>query len=288
MPFSVELVVQQIVIGLMVGGVYALMAVGLSMIFGLMDIINFAHGEFVYLGAALLYMLNKNIGNFFLSLFLTIPLTYVVGILLERFLVKRIREATLLRSSLLMVGVQLFLADVTLIGFGPVPRSVDFPIRGGIKLLDLFISSGQLFSVGAVLSSFAILYLLLNYTKFGTAVRATFQNRRAASLLGINVNRVYLFGFATGTMLASLSGALVGSLYLVYVGMADMAIAKAFISVILGGVGSIWGTVVGGLVLGLAETLGAAFIAPQLKDLFGFVVAIIVLLVRPTGLFKRS
>ncbi len=288
MAFTIELLVQQVIVGLMVGSVYALMAVGLSMIFGLMDIINFAHGEFVYLGAALLYMLNRATGNFFLALVLTIPLTFGLGSLLERFLVRRLRDATLLRTSLLMVGVQLFLADFALIGFGPVPRSVDFPVGGRVRIFDLFISFGQLFSVGIVLASFASLYLLLNFTKFGTAVRATFQNRRAASLVGINVNRVYLFGFATGTMLAAVAGALFGSLYLVYVGMAEMAIAKSFVAVILGGVGSIWGTVAGALVLGLSETLGGSFIASQLKDLFGFMVAIVVLLVRPTGLFRRS
>src|SRR5918999_1294018 len=209
--------VQHVVNGLIIGGGYALMGIGLTLIFGIMRVVNFAHGEFYMLGAFLLF-----------SLF---------GAL----------------------GINFFLASVVAI------------VAAGVAAVALIIGS----------------HLFIQKTRAGKAMRATFQDGEMARLVGVDVDRVYTATFSFGAALAGAAGVLLGSVFWVYPAMGDQAAMKSFAVVIMGGLGDFLGALVGGLLLGVAESLGAAYISSGYKDAIGFVMIIVLLLFRPAGLFGR-
>jgi branched-chain amino acid transport system permease protein len=275
--------------GLLIGASYALIAVGLTMIFGIMNIANFAHGQLYMLGGCVGYFVTARLG---LPYLLAVPVAVIVvmalGLVLERSIFRRLRHKPAMSSVLATVGLAILLENVARVLWGPQPE----PIVTGfsplpIQLGPIFTTEARLFAVAATFGALLLVYYFLNRSLLGTAMRATFQQPEAAALVGISIDRVHAATFAIGAGLAALGGVLLGAIFFVYPTMGSTATLKAFIVVILGGLGSIGGSMVGGLILGLAESLGTV-VSSAYKDGIGFVLVILILLYRPDGLFKRS
>jgi branched-chain amino acid transport system permease protein len=283
-----EFIPQYVFNGLVVGCSYALIAVGLTAIFGLMEIANFAHGQFYMLGAYFTYWLTRIVGlNFWTGLVASVIGVMLVGVILERTLFRILRGASLSSSVLATIALSIFLENLALNVWGPRPQKILSPFEtGSIEFLGIFTTPERLLMLFATVLIVILLHLGLRHTQTGKAVRATFQQREAAALVGIDIDRLYTLTFAIGAGLAALAGVLLGTIFVVQPSMGGIATLKAFVVVTLGGISSFAGGIAGGLVLGLAESFGA-IIAPAYKDAVGFILVMLVLLYKPDGLFGK-
>jgi len=281
---------QQVSNGLVLGSAYALMAIGLTMIFGLMEVVNFAHGELYMLGAFFSYTLCAMAGlNYFLSIAIGIAGVMLLGLVFERIALKPLRDQNIMTTVLITIGLGIFLQNTALTIWGPIPRNMPIPFtRGAITFGSVYLTRERIFAVFVTVLAILSMHLMLRKTKLGKAMRATFQIKDAAALVGVNIDHIYAFTFTIGSGLAALAGALLGTIFLVQPGMGKLVVLKAFIVVILGGLGSFLGAICGGLILGVAESLGAGFISTGYKDAVGFVLVILILLFRPSGLFGKK
>jgi len=291
---------QAVVSGLLIGGVYSLVAMGLSLVFGVLDIINFAHGALMTITIYVSYLLFQNYGvDPYVSLVVTIPLMFVVGVGIQRFAINPVMDAPVHNQLLLTLGIAIIIENLALVLFTGTPRSIelayarnefdlgvvtlDFPLRvfGAVVSLPKLIA----FLVALLLAG--VLYLLIQRTQLGAAIRASAQEPEGAELVGIDVRRIYMITFGIG---AACVGA-AGSLVLPFLFVAPTAGATftiiAFVVVVLGGMGSIPGALVGGLVIGLTQELTQLFV-PGAKFLGVFIVFLAVLLFRPEGIFGKA
>ena len=281
---------QHLLNGLLLGATYSLLGIGLTLVFGLMNVVNFAHGEFYTLGAyaAFAALLLAPV-HFFLAIPLAIVAGALAGAVCERVLLRPLRAQSIDTVMLVMIGLWIAMQNAELLGWGGVAKSVPTPfptqpvVLGAVSVAPLrifvFMASGLLI-LGA--------HLVLTRTKLGRAMRATFQDRETAALMGVSIERIHTITFAFGAGLAAAAGALLGPVFLLYPSMGDLASLKAFSVVILGGLGDFGGAALGGLVLGLAEELGAGYISSGYRDAVGFLMIVAVLLLRPSGLFARA
>lgn len=274
----------------MIGMIYALVAMGLTMIYGMMNIINLAHGELYMLGAVAAYYLTRKMGlGFFPALFLSILIVFAIGLLLDRLLMKRIRDAPHIMSAAVTAGLSMFLANSAFILMGPVPQSIPLPFK--LKALfvgPILISGTNLFAAGITILVIIFTNWMIRRTKLGRAMRATIQDRMAAQLSGINTDYVLAFGFGYGSALAAVAGVLLGSLYVVTPFMGQSMVLKAWTVVIVGGLGNIPGAIFGGLLIGVVESLAAGIWTSGWSNVAAFIIVVIVLLIRPHGLFNRA
>ncbi len=285
-----DLFVQLLTNGVIIGATYALIAIGLTLIFGMMRVVNFAHGEFYMLGAyvAVSAATALNLGYFF-ALPIAVVSISIVGFAFERVFLRPLRNADILSAALVTIGLSIFLQNTALLIWGPKPGQVVDPFAGAtLRLGDVGVTAIRMFALVVAVTAIAALGLLIKYTKVGRMMRATFQDRDAAALQGIEVDRVFCLSFVVGVALAALAGALLSAIFVVSPDMGNMANLKSFAVVILGGLGNIPGAVAGGFLLGLAESFGAGYISTGYKDGISFLLLIIVLLVRPYGLFGRE
>lgn len=285
-----DLFAQLLANGVIIGATYALVAIGLTLIFGMMRVVNFAHGEFYMLGA---YVAVSAASEFHLGYFAALPIAIVtisiVGLLFERVFLRPLRNADILSTALVTIGLSIFFQNTALVIWGPKPGQVVDPFGGATLLVaGIGVTEIRLFTVAVAIAAMVALGLLLKYTKFGRMMRATFQDRDAAALQGIEVDRVFSLSFVIGAALASLAGALLSAVFVVSPDMGNMANLKSFAVVILGGLGNVPGAVAGGFLLGLAESFGAGYISTGYKDGISFLLLIIILLIRPYGLFGRE
>jgi branched-chain amino acid transport system permease protein len=285
-----ETLLQSLVNGVLTGSLYAMIGVGLTIIFGVMRIINLAHGEMVMLGmfgAYWSYTLWKL--DPFVSIILWVPLMFLAGMLVYRYLLKAIISGDELNTLLYTAGLSLLIANLALFAWSGDYRTLNLtyalePLRPfGIAVpVPLAIA----FVLAALIT--AALYLFLTRTDVGRAVRATSQNPEAAALMGIKVERIAMITFGLGSALAAAAGVLlVPSLYL-YPTVGEILIVKCFVIVVLGGLGSVPGAIAGGILLGLVESLGAVYVSVAYKDTIGFIIFLLVLLFRPQGLFGTA
>ncbi|HUP15600.1 MAG TPA: branched-chain amino acid ABC transporter permease [Acidimicrobiia bacterium] len=291
---------QAVVSGLLIGGVYSLVAMGLSLVFGVLDIINFAHGALMTIGIYASYLLFDNYGiDPYVSLLITIPLLFVVGVGIQRFAINAVMDAPVHNQLLLTLGIAIVIENLALVLFTGTPRSIelsyarnefdlglfslDFPIRlfGAVITLPKLIA----FSVAILLA--AVLYLLIHRTQLGTAIRAAAQEPEGAEMVGIDVRRIYMITFGIGAACVGAAGALVMPFLFVSPTAGATFNIIAFIVVVLGGMGSIPGALVGGLVIGLTQEMTQLFVSGSSKLMGVFVVFLAVLLVRPQGLFGK-
>ena len=281
---------QHLVNGLVLGGTYALLGIGLTLIFGLMNVVNFAHGEFYTLGAYGAFAALAVAGaNFFVAVVAAIAIGALGGALLERVLLRPLRAESIDTVMLVMIGVWIAMQNGELLAWGGVAKSIPHPFpTPPLTLGPLGLAPLRLFVFVAALGLIAASHLLIQRTRLGRAMRATFQDRDTAALMGVRINRIHTATFAFGSALAAAAGALLGPVFLAYPSMGDLASLKAFSVVILGGLGSLWGATFGGLILGVAEELGAGYISSGYRDAVGFVIIIVVLLFRPSGLLARA
>ena len=284
-----EVLPQLLANGTIIGGTYALLGIGLTLIFGLMGVVNFAHGEFYTLGAyAAFFVLSRVAPNFILALLGAMLAGAIVGALVDRLLAP-LRHESIDTTMLLMIGVWIVMQNLELLTWGGVSKTLLNPFSTQpVVVGPISIGQLRLFVFGVAVVLIAGSHLLIHRTKLGRAMRATFQDQQAAALMGVGIERIYTVTFAFGATLAAAAGALLGAVFLVYPSMGDLALTKAFSVVILGGLGNFGGAAAGGLILGLAEELGAGYISSGYRDAIGFLLIIVVLLFKPSGLFARA
>jgi branched-chain amino acid transport system permease protein len=274
---------------LMLGGTYALLGIGLTLIFGIMRVVNFTHGELYAFGAYCMYALVVPVGmNFFLALLLSMVLGAMLGAVIEMLLLGRLRGADIDTTMLVMIGAWIAMQNTEQLIWSGVALTVPNPFPAAPLVVGpLSVSWLRVFVLFTALALIVAAYAVVNRTKLGKAMRATFQDRETAALMGVRIDRMHTATFALGSGLAAAGGALLGPVFVVTPTMGDLAAAKAFAIVILGGLGNIAGATIGGFILAFAEELGAGYISSGYRDAMGFVLIIIILLVKPTGLFAQ-
>ncbi|MGW8271981.1 MAG: branched-chain amino acid ABC transporter permease [Thermodesulfovibrionales bacterium] len=292
---------QQLINGLTLGGIYALIALGYTMVYGILELINFAHGEIYMIGAYLgiiflgfFTALGLTQYSIALSLVLTIVLAVGVssayGFTVEKIAYKPLRGAHRLSPLISAIGMSIFLQNYVMITQGATDRV--FPNVFGGSGVEVAGAKATYLQIAMILSSGVLmlaLHMFINRTRIGKAMRATAQDKTMASLVGINVDRVISATFIIGSGLAAVAGLMVGMYYgLVNYFIGYMAGIKAFTAAVLGGIGSIYGAMFGGLLLGIMESFGASYLSSEYKDAYAFILLIIILLFKPTGLFGRG
>lgn len=281
---------QHLVNTLIMGGTYALLGIGLTLIFGIMRIVNFTHGELYAFGAYMMYFFAVILGmDFFLSIAFAIVAGMVLGAAIEFTLLRSKRGADIDTTMILMIGAWIVLQNAEHLVWGGIAKSVPSPLPSEPLVIGpISISWLRAMVLLIALALIAGTYLVINRTKLGKAMRATFQDSGTAALMGVNINAIYTMTFALGSALAAAAGALLGPVFVIAPTMGDLASLKAFAIVILGGLGNITGAAIGGFILAFAEEIGAGYISSGYRDAMGFLIIIIVLLFKPTGLFART
>ena len=275
---------------LMLGGTYALLGIGLTLIFGIMRVVNFTHGELYAFGAYMMYMFVMLTGaNFFVALVLAVVLGVALGAAIEFALLRKLRGADIDTTMLVMIGAWIVLQNAEQLAWTGVAKSIDNPFPATPLVIGaVSVAWNRVFVFAIAIVLILATYALINHTRLGKAMRATFQDRDTAALMGIQIGTIHTATFALGSGLAAAAGALLGPVFVVYPTMGDLAAAKAFAVVILGGLGNIAGATVGGFILALVEELGAGYVSSGYRDAMGFLLIIVILVFKPTGLFARQ
>ena len=276
---------QVIVSGLLLGGVYALFAAGLNLIVGVMRVINLAHGELMMLGAYTTFWLFTLAGvNPLLSIPASAALMFIVGMVLQRFVVERVVKQPLLSSLLLTFGLSTLFLGVALNAWNGNERSVPF-LSGSLTVGPLLISRVRVVAFAIAVLLTGATFLFLRYSTFGKTIRATSQQPEAAQACGIDVTRVRVVTFGLGSAMAAVAGSLVSLMFTFNPEIGQAFLPKAFAVIVLGGLGSFVGALVGALVIGVGETVAGYFTSGQWAESVAFIVLIGMLLIRPSGLF---
>lgn len=283
---------QQLINGITLGSTYALIALGYTMVYGIISLINFAHGD-IYMAGAFVGLFSVIVLklNVFLAMILAMVFCMVMGVIIERIAYRPLRSSSRLSALISAIGVSIFLSTLALMIFGADAKGFPdqaFPLQQ-INLGLAQVSSLQLLILGVSAFLMLTLQFIVKRTKIGKAMRATSQDYKAAALMGVNVNQVISFTFALGSSLAAAGGVLVGIYYnSVSYNMGLMAGLKAFAAAVLGGIGSIPGAMFGGIFLGVAEVMGVAVGYSSYRDAIAFAILVLVLLIKPTGLFGQK
>jgi branched-chain amino acid transport system permease protein len=280
-----ELLIQSTILGVSIGSIYILMALGLTLMFGMMHIINFAHGAVYMLGAFVMYFFFFQWGlPYFPTFILAMVLLGVFGFLVERYIYRTIKggvEPTLVA----LLALTTFLQAAGYPVFGPLDKHVPTVFKGNLQMLGVTISLERLLIIPIAFVLVVGLYLFINKTKIGAAMRAIEQDKEGAALQGVNVNVINALAFAVGFALAAASGALIAPIFKLDPMMGEQPLLKAFIIIILGGLGSIPGAILGGLILGSIDSILATAVGVEPAFLLSFVFIILLLFFRPNGLF---
>lgn len=286
------MVIQQLFNGLALGMAYALIAVGYSLVFGILRIINFSHGAIYAFSAHMALLFVSLQFGIVPAIFLSIILTGLLGVVIDKTTLEplRKRKSIPIASLITTIGMSNIIQNLLMIFFNterkPFPAFYDF---GVVSVANIQIQSTQIVMFTVSLALLVMLTLIIKKTKLGLAMRGTEQNAKAASLMGINTNSVISLTFFLGGASAAIAGSLISGYYqIVYPGMGFMVGLKAFAAAVLGGIGVLYGSVVGGLVVGVSESFAATFLGSSYRDSIAFVILILVLVIRPTGLFGKK
>ena len=283
---------QQIINGLTQGSIYALIAIGFTLIFGVLGLVNFAHGEVYMVGAFLGFFLITGLKLSFLpALVLAMVGSAVIGILVELVAFKPLRKAPDVAPMVCTLGLSVVLQNVAMLWWGSDTKALpadSFEFQF-FPFFNAQLSNAQLLIFGISIILMLALQFILYRSRIGKAIRATAQNKDAASLMGVNINKVIAATFALGSSLGGAAGVLIGMYYnAFYPTMGFISGLKAFTATVFGGLTSIPGAVLGGLILGVVENLSAAYISSGYRDMIAFIILILVLLIKPSGLFGRD
>jgi len=285
-----DLFFQILVNGILAGGIFAVVALGFSLVWGIMNIINLAHGSFLMLGAYIAYVL---FANYHLDPFLSIPIAFVVmfvfGYLIQRYIINFVVRAPILTTFLLTFGLSLLLINAALLVFHGDIKGITTSYSGAnFSLGPVTVPWAKLWTLVAALVITALMQLFLTGTKTGRAIRATSMDIGAAQLSGVRVAHLYAIVFGLGSGLAGAAGVLVSLSYSLQPSMGDPFLIKAFVVCVLGGLGSVQGALVGGILYGILEAFGSQYVGTGLQDAVALVVLLIVLIVRPTGIMGKA
>jgi branched-chain amino acid transport system permease protein len=286
---TTEIVLQTIISGLLMGFIYALVAAGLSLIFGLMEIVNFAHGEFMMLSMYAAFWLYAFFGlDPLLSIPICAALLFGLGVATHYGIIRHILDAPMMVQITATFGLAIFLRSLAQFLWTPDFRSIPDPIVAGrIEVMGIFLGVPQLVASAGCVLAFAFLYLFISRTETGMALQATAQDREAASLMGIRPDRMYALGWGIGSACVAVAGVLLTSYYFIFPEVGLIFALIAYVTVAMGGFGSLIGALVAGVLIGLVEALGGLLIDPAFKYVIIFVMYLGIVLVRPKGLFGR-
>ena len=284
-----DTILQLIINGLLLGGIYALLSIGLTLIFGVLEIVNFAHGEFLMISMYMTYWLFHALGvDPYVSMIIVIPIFFLFGLGVEKIIIKPLLNAPPINQIFATIGLGLVFTNLALLFFKADFRAVKTSYsNANILWGEQIISVPRLI---AFLLAIALIFALLLYLKktfTGKAIRALAQQRQAAMLMGINVYRTYAIAFGIGIACVGAAGCILMPLYFVFPTVGSLFVLIAFVVVILGGYNSLGGSLAAGLIIGVIEGFSGFFISPHLKEVVYFIMFIFILLFRPTGLFGR-
>ena len=279
---------QQSLNGLAIGAVYVLIALGLTVVFGILGIAHFAHGSVAMFGGYLTYTVMEKFGiPFFPAMGIAMMGGATLGLLIERLAYRPVQDAPHINAFIIALGLTMMMEGMNLLVFGADQVVIQTPYRGVFYIAGIAVAELRLIVILTSCFLVGAIALLISKTKTGTSSRAVAQNRQAAVLMGVNVSMVSLVVFAISSALGVAAGALIGALLAIAPGVGEGLAVKGFAVLILGGLGSIPGAIVGGLILGVSEAMAAGFISSSYKDVIAFLVMIVVLLFRPEGLLGK-
>jgi branched-chain amino acid transport system permease protein len=286
----VSLFLQSLLSGILIGGAYALIGIGLTLIFGVMRVTNFAHGDLLMVGMYVTYFAFTLAGiDPFVSVLLVIPTMFLFGALLQRALIQRLLGTLPQNQILLTIGLGLVLSNTFMLLFTSDYRIISTPYSSSsFHLGTLSVSQPLLISFLITAAISAALYWFLTRTFTGRAIRATAQDRDAAQLMGVDVRRMGTLAFGIGSALAGTAGTLISPTYYIFPQVGGAFTLKAFVIVVLGGMGSVAGAALGGIIIGAVESLAAVYASASVKEIFVYVLFLAVLLVKPSGLLGKS
>ncbi|WP_251551860.1 branched-chain amino acid ABC transporter permease [Neobacillus muris] len=284
-----EILIQQLFNGLTIGSVYALVALGLTLVYGILHIPNFAHGALYMMGGYITWMMMTDFGlHYWVAIIISIIVAGLLGVLMERLVFHPLREAPPIHDKIAAIGIMLFLEAFAQYYWGAEYQSMPTPYGQVVQIFGLTLTMQRILIVVSAVVVMLLLYVFLKKTFIGSTIIAMSQDREGANLVGINTNKVAMLTFLISGGLAAIAASLSAPINLVFPGMGQLVILKAFVIIILGGMGSIPGAIVGGYILGFSESLGATYISNDYKDIIAFIILVIILTVKPTGLFSRG
>ncbi|MDP1993465.1 MAG: branched-chain amino acid ABC transporter permease [Syntrophales bacterium] len=289
---DLSIFIQTVTSGVLLGGLYGLIALGMTLIFGVMRVINLAHGEFLMIGMYVSYILFTKFGvDPYLSIVVSVPLLFVIGIAIQRFLLMPLIKAKAPGENqiLMTAGIGLVLTNAALLIFSPNYFTVLTTYSNATASIGkISVSLPLLWDFLICFGITGILYLFIMKTDTGCSIRAVAQNIDSARLMGINIDKIMIITFGVGAALVGAAGTLFMPIFYVFPAIGELFTLKAFIVTVLGGMGSALGALVGGVTLGVVEQMGATYISMALKDALGFVIFVLVLIFRPSGLVGKS
>lgn len=273
----------------MLGSTYAIVAVGLTLVFGILQIPNFAHGHLYMLGAYITFFLMTLYGfGFWTALVTSMVVLGLIGMLIERVIYRPLQDRPHINSFISAVGAMIILETSVIVFWGPQGRRIPNPYPDIFELFGITMSYQRLLVIVAAIVLIVLLQIFIKKTTTGTTIEAVAQNREGAMLVGINVNRVSSLTFAISTATAAAAASLVAPIFMISPTMGALLGMKAFVIVILGGLGSIPGAILGGYILGILEAVGGGYLSAAYKDVYAFGALILILSIRPTGLFGKE
>lgn len=285
-----EIFIQLLINGLLLGGAYTIISLGLTLIFGVVRVVNFAHGEFLMVGMYMVYLISAHLGvHPYLGMIPIVIVLFALGALTQRLIIQPLLDADESIQIFATVGVSIILMNLALVVFGAnVYRA---PVELGTNVMSIgsyTIVTGQLFTFVIAIVLAILLHLFMHHTYLGRALRAVAQHRYAAMLMGVNVNVVYVIAFGLGTSFVGIAAGLLSPQYPVFPTVGTYFVLTAFVIVVLGGMGSLYGAVAGSMIIGIVDTLAGYYIAPDLKEVVYFGIFLLILVLRPTGLFGNG
>ncbi len=281
---------QQILNGLVMGAIYACMALGLTLIYGVLDQVNFAHGEMYMIGSYTVMLLATRLGVPYLpAVVLGMAAVALLGLAFEHTMFRPLRGTPEINTIIASLGASILLINLAQVVFGPMPQPLPTPMATQtVNVMGFTTTVQRLVVILVTVIILAGLYYLIKFTRLGKAMRATAQDREVAELMGVEIGRIAQLTFAVGGAMAGLGGGLIAPIFLVQPDMGLIASQKAFVVVILGGMGNVIGAVSAAFFLGVVESLGAGFISSEYRDLIAFAMLILVLWLRPEGFLGRT
>lgn len=284
-----ELFIQQLVNGLTLGSIYCLVALGLTLIYGIMEVPNFAHGHLYMIGAYVtLFLMTLGGFNYWLASIAAGIALGLLGVLMERVVFHPLRNDPSSNKFIAAVGAMLFLEALARVLWGSDYRTMPAIYEQVVNIGGIRVTEQRVLVIVLAVLLMLGLNLFLKKTVIGSSIEATAQNREGAGQVGINVDSVAMLTFGIASFLAAVAAALAGPIFLVFPSMGALIIMKAFVIIVIGGMGSIPGAILGGYILGLTESLGATYISTDYKDIVAFLVLILILSIKPTGLFAEG
>lgn len=284
-----DLFLQQVLNGLTLGSIYGLVALGLTLVYGILHVPNFAHGALYMVGAYICYFTMVELGlNYWFAIAAAAIVVAALSVICERLVFHPLRHAPPIHDKIAAIGILLFLEAVVQMHWGADFRRIPTPYNEILRLGDLTLPAQRLLIIVGAFSLMGVLHLYLKKTMTGATIVAMAQNREGAFLVGIDANRVAMMTFAIAGALAAVAAGLFAPINLVYPAMGHLVLLKAFVIIILGGMGSIPGAIIGGLIIGFSEALGGFYVSSTYKDVIAFVLLVVILSIKPTGLFTKG